>query len=168
MPKCAVIGAGRSDLVFDRYFFPDLKSWTDQILTGDINDDKGFEQFMAMSPLFRMNKVHIPVLLYVGDRDLSWLPEMLMEFNALRELGKDVTLVRYTEEEHSMSDPDDVQDFVSRVHAFFDINLKAAPMREGSLSYSRFTPIGSLSSTLPSANSPMVRGTTTRAAVPTG
>ncbi len=128
IPKCAVVGSARSNLIFDRYFYPDLRYWIDQIrdLHGDIYDHDDFQEFVKMSPLFRMNKVQVPVFMYVGDRDLSWLPEMLMEFNALRQLGKDVTLVRYSEEDHSPVRPDDVRDLVDRVHAFFDKNLKPA------------------------------------------
>ncbi len=126
IPKCAVVGSGRSNLIFDWYFYPDVRWWVDQIRasTGDIYDKDAFEEFVQMSPVLRMNKVQIPVLMFVGDEDLSWLPEMLMEFNALRQLGKDVTMVRYANEGHVFTAPEDIRDFRARVDAFFDQHLR--------------------------------------------
>ncbi len=116
--KCAVVWSGSSSVLQQEYF---VTQWAHEITGGNIYDN--FDDYVKMSPLFRMNKVYTPLLMIVGDRDWGWLPEMLMEFNALRQLGKDVTFVRYANEIHVFTVPEDISDFRNRVDAFFDKHL---------------------------------------------
>jgi dipeptidyl aminopeptidase/acylaminoacyl peptidase len=126
LARCAVVWSGASDLTYEQYFIP---AWIHEIANGSLYDS--FEDLVRMSPLFRMDRVEIPLLMVVGDHDWNtWLPEMLMQFNALKQLGKDVTLVRYADEGHNISHPDDVRDFEGRVQQFFDLYIgrNAAPL----------------------------------------
>ena len=117
--KCAVVWSGSSSVIYQQYFAP---NWAHEVTNGNIYDN--FDDYVKMSPLFRMNKVHTPLLMIVGDRDWdTWLPEMLMQFNALKQLGKEVTMVRYANEGHLIG-PEDINDFRERVDAFFDEHLR--------------------------------------------
>ncbi len=125
LARCAVVWSGASDLTYEQYFIP---AWVHEIANGNLYDS--FEDLLRLSPLFRMDRVDIPLLMVVGDHDWNtWLPEMLMQFNALKQLGKDVILVRYSDEGHNISHPDDIRDFAGRVQEFFDLHIgrKAAP-----------------------------------------
>jgi dipeptidyl aminopeptidase/acylaminoacyl peptidase len=118
--KCAVVWSGASNLTYMEYFLPDF---VHEITSGDIYTD--LDEFVMMSPIFRMNRVHIPLLMVVGDRDWdTFLPQMLMQFNALKHLGKDVTMVRYADEGHSFDKPEDIKDLFDRVCSFFDQHLR--------------------------------------------
>jgi dipeptidyl aminopeptidase/acylaminoacyl peptidase len=119
--KCAVVWSGSSSVAYQEYSVP---AWAHEITNGNIYDN--FDDYVKMSPLFRMNKVRTPLLMVIGDRDWDiWLPEMLMQFSALRQLGKDVTLVRYANEGHVFRELDDIRDFRARVDGFFDRHLLA-------------------------------------------
>ena len=61
---------------------------------------------------------------------------MIPEFKALRDLGKDVTLLRYNKEGHAFTTLFGQDDSLSRIHKFLDRYLKqgrylalAAPWR---------------------------------------
>jgi dipeptidyl aminopeptidase/acylaminoacyl peptidase len=113
------VWAGSSNVLYQEYFSP---QWAHEITDGNVYDS--FSDYVKMSPLFRMNKVQTPLLLVVGDHDWdTWLPEMLMEFIALRQLGKEVTMLRYANEGHVFTVPEDLEDFRARVDAFFDRHL---------------------------------------------
>jgi dipeptidyl aminopeptidase/acylaminoacyl peptidase len=119
--KCAVVSSGSSNDIYMRFMLPP-GGWVDEISNGNIYED--VDEFIRMSPILRMQKVRTPLLLIVGDKDWNtWLPEMLMEFNALRQLGKDVTLVRYADEEHAFTKRGDIYDSLNRIHNFFDNHL---------------------------------------------
>jgi dipeptidyl aminopeptidase/acylaminoacyl peptidase len=118
--KCAVVWAGASNLIYEAYFGPE---WVHEITDGNIYDN--FQEFVRMSPLFRMKQERAPLLMLVGDKDWDpWLPEMLMQFKALKRLGKDATMVRYANDGHSFDHPEDMKDFLDRVNAFFDQHLR--------------------------------------------
>lgn len=122
IPRCAAISSGSSSDIYMNFVTPP-GGWVQQITNGTIYDN--LDEFVRMSPLLKMNKVRIPVLMLVGDHDWNtWLPEMLMEFNALREVDKNVTLVRYANEGHAFARPENVKDSLERIHRFFDENLK--------------------------------------------
>ncbi len=121
LAKCAVVWSGSSSVIYQEYFAP---QWAHEITDGNIYEK--FDDYIKMSPLFRMNKVQTPLLMIVGDRDWdTWLPEMLAQFSALKQLRKDVTMLRYANEGHVFSSPDDITDFRARVDAFFDQHLRA-------------------------------------------
>jgi dipeptidyl aminopeptidase/acylaminoacyl peptidase len=124
--NCAVVSAGETTLIWDQYTMPPA-GWVDEITNGNIYDD--FKEFVEMSPLFRMNRVHAPLLMMVGDKDFAWVPHMLMEFNALRQLKKDVTFVRYADEGHVFSRPDNVRDSLARINGFFAKHLLGGERR---------------------------------------
>lgn len=119
---CAIIHEGSSDDITMHNWFP-AGGWADEITGVDFYSH--FDDYVRMSPLFRMNKVNASVLLiYGGKTDLTWPIEMMPEFKALRELGKDVTLLRYNEEGHAFTTLFGQQDSLIRIHEFLDRHLE--------------------------------------------
>jgi dipeptidyl aminopeptidase/acylaminoacyl peptidase len=64
------------------------------------------------------------LLIYGGKTSPTWPLEMMPEFKALRELGKDVTLLRYNDEGHAFTTLFGQQDSLARIHRFLDRHLK--------------------------------------------
>jgi dipeptidyl aminopeptidase/acylaminoacyl peptidase len=121
MFRCAVSRAGESSYLYG-YFMQNPAGWHQPIVGASFFQKP--DDYMAMSPLYHLDHVTAPMLLAVGDNDTYWLPQVIMTFNGLRELGKKVTLLRYADEGHAFSHPDDVRDFWRRVDAFYDYYLK--------------------------------------------
>jgi dipeptidyl aminopeptidase/acylaminoacyl peptidase len=120
--RCAIIHEGSSDDIAMHNWFP-ANGWADEITGVDFYSH--FDDYVKMSPLFRMNKVNTSVLLiYGGASSPTWPMEMIAEFKALRDLGKDVTLLRYNEEGHAFTTPFGQDDSLMRIHHFLDRHLQ--------------------------------------------
>lgn len=123
--RCAVISEGTSDLLVDSLLWTAIPGgWLDNLVTpGSAPIDRS-DEIRTLSPIHQMENVRVPVLLITGGKDwLSWTPQMIMEYNALRLRGKSVTLIRYAGEGHNLRDPANVLDALGRVHAFFAQHL---------------------------------------------
>ncbi len=96
---------------------------------GNVFDD--LDTYVRLSPIFRMREVETPMLLMIGDHDTLWVPQMISQFGVLRAEGRDVTLVRYTEEGHIRASHDTALDAHRRVTAFFRQHLGLAPHSAG-------------------------------------
>ena len=57
------------------------------------------ELYRALSPVYQADRIHTPLLLEVGDKD-NFLLQSVLFYNALRRLGRPVTLVRYPDQAH--------------------------------------------------------------------
>jgi dipeptidyl aminopeptidase/acylaminoacyl peptidase len=119
--RCAVISEGTSDLLVDSLMWSAAPGgWLDNLVTPDSMPIDRSDEIRALSPIHKMENVHVPVLLVTGDKDwLSWTPQMIMEYNALRLRHKSVTLLRYANEGHNFHRPASILDAMSRVHDFF-------------------------------------------------
>lgn len=127
--RCAVVSSGSSSAQVMKFFLRP-EGWLKNIV--DPAAPSAVAEMVALTPLYRMDKVAQPVMLLVGDQDwYPWLPEMLMQFNALRQAGKDVTLLRYKDEGHAFTKRENVFDSLRRVHEFFDrqVGRDAVPAR---------------------------------------
>jgi dipeptidyl aminopeptidase/acylaminoacyl peptidase len=82
------------------------------------------ESYLNLSVLYKASAVHTPTLLAVGDYDS---PETLLGtigmYNALRYLGRDVTMLRYRDQGH-VFDGAAMKDFWERELDFFDQHLR--------------------------------------------
>lgn len=120
--KAAVVASGVSNAIllgfFPRVMTPDGK---DPATGGNVFDN--FGDYVNLSPIFKMRDLKIPLLLTVGDDDWLWVPQMISEYGVLRSLGKDVELVRYSGESHSLMHRADIEDALSRMNGFFDDHL---------------------------------------------
>lgn len=120
--RCAIIHEGSSDAIAMHNWFP-ADGWADEITGVDFYTH--FDDYVKMSPLFRMNNVNTSVLLiYGGASSPTWPMEMIAEFKALRDLGKDVTLLRYNKEGHAFTTPFGQGDSLIRIHHFLDRHLQ--------------------------------------------
>ena len=89
------------------------------------------EQYRAHSPLTYAADVTSPVLLLHGAGDTRVPPEQSVEFyRALRDLGKDVTFVRYPREGHGFSEPRHLMDRLRRYAEFFGEHVDNPPISE--------------------------------------
>lgn len=117
--KCAVLSSASSNAFILHSSSVPQGGWADEMADGDIRTK--LRDYERLSPVLKMSSVHIPVLMIVGDDDwLTWLPEMIYQFNELRRFGKDVTLLRYAGEGHVFRNPQNLEDSITRIREFFD------------------------------------------------
>jgi len=81
------------------------------------------ESYIALSAVYRLNKVSTPMLLADGDDDEFFLLGQIEMYNGLRYLGKDVTFLRYPGQGHGF-EGEALKDFWERENAFFDKYLR--------------------------------------------
>lgn len=123
IPAAAVIQSGVSNAVM-MALWPNVKvtRGMDAATGGNVFDD--FDDYVRLSPIFRMRDVRIPMLLMVGDHDHLWVPQMISQYGVLRAEGRDATLVRYPDEGHTLSKRENVLDALQRMTAFFHEHLR--------------------------------------------
>ncbi|TDO96078.1 alpha/beta hydrolase family protein [Flavobacterium sp. 245] len=86
------------------------------------------ELYDASSPLFHVQKVQTPLLLWTGKNDPQVDPHQSMAFYlALRSFKKKVIMLQYPKETHVISNPVNQSDITSRMHNWFDFFLKDVP-----------------------------------------
>ncbi len=121
--SAAVISAGISNMVMGSLWpYVMATREKDPATDGNVFDDLG--DYIKMSPIFKMREVKIPVLLMVGDDDWLWVPQMISQYGVLRSENRNVVLVRYPHEAHSLVSKSAVLDAKRRISAFFDEHLK--------------------------------------------
>ena len=124
--KAAVVISGISNAILLSAFpLPLLTRGMDQATKGNVFDN--FEDYVKLSPIFKMRELDTAMLLMVGDQDWTWVPQMIAQYGVLRLEGKDVQLIRYANEGHSLSRRESIADALTRMHRFFDERLKREP-----------------------------------------
>lgn len=121
--RCAVSMAGISDvramLKYDKGVFSAKRyyhSWKEKV--GGIDADK--EALRAISPLYHVDKLSVPLLIGHGNRDRNVPPEQSLEMvDAMKEAGIDVESVFYKKSHHGPTDHDEMIDWLKRLEAFF-------------------------------------------------
>ncbi len=73
------------------------------------------QRYVRNSPLFAVDKISAPVLMFHGDQDPVQMAQAEEMFNALRKAGKEVEFVRYWGEGHILSSPANIQDAWKRI-----------------------------------------------------
>lgn len=121
--RAAMIESGISNAILMSFVpLPMVTRGIDPATNGNVFDN--FEDYVKFSPIFRMRNIKIPVLLVVGDQDWPWLQQMIAEYAVLRSEGKNVGLVRYANESHTLRQRRDMEDGLERQIGFFDKYLK--------------------------------------------
>lgn len=129
--KAAISSAGVADAVsmyltysFD-LFRPDVFRFeTHQWRFGkSFFDDQ--ELYFRNSPVHHAKNISTPLLLITGNRDyvINWQQSLYM-FTAMKRLGKDVQLLMYNNEDHSIANPKNQIDVSRRTKEWFDFYLK--------------------------------------------
>ena len=85
---------------------------------------ENIDVYIENSPLFRMDELSAPLMLFHGDLDAVPMNQAEHMFTAGRRLGKDVTFVRYWGEYHQLWSPAKIREFWDRTTTFFDEHLR--------------------------------------------
>jgi dipeptidyl aminopeptidase/acylaminoacyl peptidase len=121
--RAAVVHSGISNAVLMAAVpLPMVTRGADPATNGNVFDN--FEDYVKLSPIYKMRDLKIPMLLIVGDQDWVWLQQMIAQYGVLRSEGKDVQLIRYADEGHSLSERRNVEDALHRMMAFLDEHLQ--------------------------------------------
>jgi dipeptidyl aminopeptidase/acylaminoacyl peptidase len=89
------------------------------------------EKYEKLSAIRFVKQVKSPVLIMHGANDARVPPEQSVEFyQALRDLGKDVTFIRYPRERHGIREPRHQMDRLRRYLFFFAKHVGLTPISE--------------------------------------
>ena len=120
--KAAVVISGVSNAILLSAFpLPLATRGMDQATKGNVFDN--FQDYVKLSPIFKMRELDTSMLLMVGDQDWTSVPQMIAQYGVLRLEGKDVQLIRYANESHNLSRRESIEDALGRMHRFFDERL---------------------------------------------
>ncbi len=102
-----------------QHFASNLPGFDRLMLSGDPLDPGS--QYRLRSPLYRADRVSMPVLNIAGSEDLATPPEQAVMFHrAAREHGAHSELVIYPEEGHGVQHPEAMIDHAARILDFLD------------------------------------------------
>jgi len=89
------------------------------------------QAYIRNSPVFSLPKMTAPLLLAFGDKDgaVDWHQGIEM-YNMARRLGKDLVLLVYAGENHSLAKKPNQIDYHNRIVDWFDHYLAGAPAKE--------------------------------------
>ena len=88
------------------------------------------DNYIYNSPIFNAPNVSTPLLLWTGDKDGVVAPTQSMEYYlALRRLRKEVTLLRYRDENHVILDEKKQVDLTLKISEWFNHYLKDEPIK---------------------------------------
>jgi dipeptidyl aminopeptidase/acylaminoacyl peptidase len=116
--KCAVsVGAALSADWSTPFFLQTNAKFIGEIAGATPWEDT--DSYIKLSAIYRLPKVHTPMLLADGDADTMFLIGCIEMYNGLRFLGKDVTFLRYPGQGHGFEGAA-MKDFWERENSFFD------------------------------------------------
>lgn len=125
--KAVSPGAGLSNL-YSMYSITDIPHYLGWFFGTPWNYEEIYEK---LSPIRHVKQVKSPVLIMHGANDERVPPEQSVEFyQALRDLGKDVTFVRYPREKHGIREPRHQIDRLRRYLYFFAKHVNLTPISE--------------------------------------
>ena len=121
-------GAGLTNL-YSMYSTNDIQDYLASFFGG--TPWTAADNYREHSPMTYVADVESPVLLMHGGSDTRVPPEQSVEFyRALRDLGKDVTFVRFPREGHGIVEPLHQMDRLRRYAAFFGEHVDNPPISE--------------------------------------
>ncbi|HLW76920.1 MAG TPA: prolyl oligopeptidase family serine peptidase, partial [Bryobacteraceae bacterium] len=82
------------------------------------------EAYQRNSPVYHAKNVNTPFVMMHNDKDgaVDWT-QGIEYFNTLRRLGKQVAMLSYKGENHSLRKPENMKDYTIRMKEFFDYEL---------------------------------------------
>ena len=120
-------GAGRANL-YSMYSTNDIQDYLASFFGRPWTDE---ERYLAHSPIRYVGNVTSPMLILHGSQDTRVPVEQSVEFyQALKDLGKTVTFVRYPREGHGFSEPRHQMDRLRRYAEFFGEHVDNPPISE--------------------------------------
>ena len=129
--KAACSGASLSDLISFYGSVWNGDSRHGMVENGQMRIGKSLwenkELFIKNSPIFDVNKVNTPLLIFHGNTDEAIPVTQAIEFFiALHRLGKPAWLLQYMNVGHVLFTPKEQRDFTIRLQQFFDCYLRGA------------------------------------------
>lgn len=125
--KAVSPGAGLSNL-YSMYSTTDIPHYMAWFFGTPWNYEETYEK---LSPIRFVKQVKSPVLIMHGANDVRVPPEQSVEFyQALRDLNKDVTFVRFPREGHGIREPKHQMDRLRRYLYFFAKHVNLTPISE--------------------------------------
>lgn len=87
------------------------------------------EEYQLNSPLFHVEKLETPLLLWTGklDTNINWYQSVLM-YSAMRRLKKEGKLLLFNNEGHSLVKPENKEKLSKEVYDWFELYLKKTNM----------------------------------------
>ena len=120
-------GAGLANL-YSMYSPNDIQDYLASFFGRPWTDE---ERYLAHSPIRYVGNVTSPMLILHGSQDTRVPVEQSVEFyQALKDLGKTVTFVRYPREGHGFSEPRHQMDRLRRYAEFFGEHVDNPPISE--------------------------------------
>ena len=121
--RAAVAGAGLSN--WQSYYGEnDIDLWMIPYFGASVYDDPAV--YAKSSPINFVKRVKTPTLVLVGDRDGEVpAPQSFEYWHALKTLGVETQLVVYPNEGHRISQPEHVEDIITRLLGWFDTHMPA-------------------------------------------
>ncbi len=120
--KCAVSVAGALSADWSRAFFLHTMAPLVPIVAGALPWQEP-QTYVALSAVYRLDRVTTPMLLADGDDDGDFLLNTIEMYNGLRYLGRKVSLLRYPNQGHGFEGAA-LKDFWQRESTFLDECLK--------------------------------------------
>ncbi len=125
--KAVSPGAGLSNL-YSMYSTTDIPGYMKWFFGTPWDEE---DLYRKLSPIRHVKNVKTPVLIMHGGNDARVPPTQAVEFyQALRDLGKDVTYVRYPREGHGIQEPRHQLDRLRRYLFFFCKHVGLPPVSE--------------------------------------
>jgi dipeptidyl aminopeptidase/acylaminoacyl peptidase len=90
---------------------------------------------IASSPLFKVDRIHAPVMLIYSDLDVYSMNQGDELFGALFRMRKEAQYIRYWGEGHNLRSPANTRDYWSRQFAWFDRWLDITRRSDGTIIY---------------------------------
>ena len=119
--RAAVAGAGLSN--WQSYYGEnDIDLWMIPYFGASVYDDPAV--YAKSSPINFIKKVKTPTLILVGDSDGEVpAPQSFEYWHALKTLGVPTELVVYPHEGHRISQPEHIEDIITRMVGWFDTHM---------------------------------------------
>jgi dipeptidyl aminopeptidase/acylaminoacyl peptidase len=125
--KCAVSVSGLSDWMSLPLLTGDPQRLVEGMLGNGATPWENPDDYVEVSAVFHLKSVVTPMLLAAGDEEDGFLLNTIEMFSGLRRLGKDVTLLRYPNQDHGFTGAA-LADFGAREATFFAKYLKPDSM----------------------------------------
>ena len=120
-------GAGLTNL-YSMYSTNDIQDYLASFFGRPWTDE---DRYLAHSPIRHVGNVTSPMLILHGSEDTRVPVEQSVEFyQALKDLGKEATFVRYPREGHGFSEPRHQMDRLRRYAEFFGEHVDNPPISE--------------------------------------
>jgi len=108
--------------------------WDPSILYDNHELEEYLDDYIAMSPAFRLHLVQTPILLAAGERDGDFYLNSLEAYHRLKRRGKDVELLRYPDQGHLFRGAA-LRDFWVKMSNFLERHIGSAAIASGDQGY---------------------------------